>query len=80
MLNQSQGDLVSILDSLRTEEEKFWLHLIFSYLLTAESKPSVKVKLAEFGLGFENYSIAVTRYKIKYPPVKEFMDEKPTLL
>ena len=47
MLNQSQGDLVSTLDSLRTEEEKFWLRLIFNYLLTSESKPSVKFKFAD---------------------------------
>ena len=61
MLNQSQGDLVSTLGSLRTEEEKFWLCLIFNYLLTSESKTSVKFKFAESGLGFENYSIAMTR-------------------
>lgn len=40
---------------------KFWLYLIFSYLHTVECKSKVKCKFTEFGLGFEKYSIAVTR-------------------
>lgn len=42
MLNQSQGDSINT-GGLRTEQQKFWLHLISNYLLTAKSKPSINV-------------------------------------
>lgn len=76
---------MSILDGLKAEQGKFWLHLIFNYWFTAESKPSVKCKFAEFGLDFEKYSIAVMKQiikvnKLKYLPVKEPVDGKPTFL